>query len=208
MCRRRLKKYWYRLKELQKQKLNRDQLMMKIGAAKKEAGNAARLVELTLPKARQKITPETFCFRINKDKLRLVRRHEGQYWTVLDREILSYGGGGGNRTRVRRTSASKDYVCIRSVKFRERNVRTGRSAHPLFPKFRPKFRELNPDLSRYVTPRPVFTGKNGETWLSMQPELTDCQQLYLISTIFTSRGQLDTPLQPLDPRRIQCTPVF
>ena len=79
MRRRRLKKYWYRLKELQKQKLNRDQLMMKIGAAKKEAGNAARLVELTLPMARQKITPETFRFSINKDKLRLVRRHEGQY---------------------------------------------------------------------------------------------------------------------------------
>ena len=42
----------------------------------------------------------------------------------------------------------------------------------------------------------------------MQPELTDRQQLYLISTIFTSRGQLDTPLQPLDPRRIQYTPIF
>ena len=43
------------------------------------------------------------------------------------------GGGGGNRTRVRRTSASKDYVRIQSVKFRERNVRIGRSAHPLAP---------------------------------------------------------------------------
>ena len=116
------------------------------------------------------------------------------------------GGGGGNRTRVRRTSASKDYVCIRSVNFRERNVRIGRSARPLSPWFRLKIRRLNPSLSRCVTPRPVFTGKNGETWLSKQPALTDYQQLYLISTIFTSRGQLDTPLQPLDPRRIQCTP--
>ena len=79
MRRRRLKRYWNRLKELQNQKLKRDQLLMKIGAAKKEAGNAARLVELILPKARQKITPETFRFSINKDKLRLVRRHEGKY---------------------------------------------------------------------------------------------------------------------------------
>jgi len=79
MRRRRLKRYWNRLKELQKQKLTRDQLMMKIGAAKKEAGNAARLVDLTLPLARQKITPETFRFSINRDKLRLLRRHEGQY---------------------------------------------------------------------------------------------------------------------------------
>ena len=79
MRRRRLKRYWDRLKELQKQKLNRDQLMMKIGAAKKEAGNAARLVELTLPSIRQEITPDTFRFSINRDKLRLVRKHEGQY---------------------------------------------------------------------------------------------------------------------------------
>ena len=79
MRRRRLKQYWRRLKELQSQKLKRDQLMMKIGAAKKEAGNAARLVELTLPAARHKITPETFHFSINRNKLRSVRRHEGQY---------------------------------------------------------------------------------------------------------------------------------
>ena len=79
MRRRRLKKYWNRLKELQNQKLNRDQLLMKIGAAKKEAGNAARLVELSLPSARQEVTPETFNFSLNKDKLRLVGRHEGQY---------------------------------------------------------------------------------------------------------------------------------
>ena len=75
MRRRRLRQYWNRLKELQKQKLNRDQLLMKVGAAKKEAGNAARLVELTLPSPRQKITPETFCFSVNRDKLRTVRRH-------------------------------------------------------------------------------------------------------------------------------------
>jgi transposase len=79
MRRRRLKQYWNRLKELQKQKLNRDQLIMKIGAAKKEAGNAARLVDLSLPSARQKVTPETFRFSINRAKLRFVRRHEGQY---------------------------------------------------------------------------------------------------------------------------------
>jgi len=79
MRQRRLKRYWNRLKELQKQKLDRDQLLMKVGAAKKEAGNAARLVELSLPSARQEITPDTFRFSVNRDKLRLVRRHEGQY---------------------------------------------------------------------------------------------------------------------------------
>jgi hypothetical protein len=79
MRRRRLKRYWNRLKELSKQKLDRDRLLMKIGAAKKEAGNAARLVELSLPLPDQNVSPETFHFRLIKDKLRKVRRQEGQY---------------------------------------------------------------------------------------------------------------------------------
>jgi hypothetical protein len=79
MRRRRLKRYWNRLKELREQKLDRDRLLMKIGAAKKEAGNAARLVELFLPLPHQDVTPETFHFRLIKDKLRKVRRQEGQY---------------------------------------------------------------------------------------------------------------------------------
>jgi len=79
MRRRRLKKYWNRLKELSSQKLDRDRLLMKIGAAKKEAGNASRLVELSLPLTHQDVTPETFRFSLIKDKLRKVRRQEGQY---------------------------------------------------------------------------------------------------------------------------------
>lgn len=79
MRRRRLKRYWNRLRELSGQKLDRDRLLMKIGAAKKEAGNAARLVELTLPSPHQAVTPETFRFKLCKDKLRKVRRQEGQY---------------------------------------------------------------------------------------------------------------------------------
>jgi len=79
MRRRRLKQYWNRLRELSGQKLDRDRLLMKIGAAKKEAGNAARLVELSLPSLDQAVTPETFRFSLCKDKLRKVRRQEGQY---------------------------------------------------------------------------------------------------------------------------------
>lgn len=77
--RHRLKRYWNRLRELSRQKLNRDRLLMKIGAAKKEAGNAARLIELSLPSPHEPVTPETFRFRLCKDKLRKVRRQEGQY---------------------------------------------------------------------------------------------------------------------------------
>jgi len=79
MRRRRLKQYWNRLKELRSQKLNRDQLLMKIGAAKKQAGNASKLVELSFPAPHQAVTPDTFSFSLYKDKLRTIRRQEGQY---------------------------------------------------------------------------------------------------------------------------------
>jgi len=46
MRRRRLKRLWKRLQELQQQKLSRDQLLIKLGAAKKEAGRAYYLVGL------------------------------------------------------------------------------------------------------------------------------------------------------------------
>ncbi|MBP1623942.1 MAG: Transposase [Acidobacteria bacterium] len=77
--RRRLKTYWNRLKEISRQKLDRDQLLMKVGAAKKEAGRAASLVEIVLPSVQEPVSPQTFRFQLCRDKLRKVRRHEGQY---------------------------------------------------------------------------------------------------------------------------------
>jgi len=79
MRRRRLKKLWQRLHELQHQTLTRDQLLLKLGAAKKEAGRAYYLVEIQLPEKDQLVNAETFCFSLNKKKLRQIRRREGYY---------------------------------------------------------------------------------------------------------------------------------
>jgi len=80
MRRRRLKKLIKRLHELRQQKLTRDQLLIKLGAARKEAGPAAyRLIDIQLPGKNQPVTPETFCFRLNWQKLREARRREGSY---------------------------------------------------------------------------------------------------------------------------------
>ena len=79
MRRRRLKKLWRRLGELRQQKLSRDQLLLKLGAAKKEAGRAYALVDIRLPKKDQVVTPETFTFGLRKEKLRIARRREGRY---------------------------------------------------------------------------------------------------------------------------------
>lgn len=81
MRRRKLKAYWARLKELQKRKhLSRDELLLAIGAAKEKAGrNAHRLVTLRLPENKEPVSAETFQFELDREKLRAVRRSEGQY---------------------------------------------------------------------------------------------------------------------------------
>jgi hypothetical protein len=80
MRRRRLKKLVKRLHELRQQKLTRDQLLIKLGAARKEAGPAAwRIIELQLPEKDQFVTAETFGFRLNWQNLREARRREGSY---------------------------------------------------------------------------------------------------------------------------------
>jgi hypothetical protein len=79
MCRRRLKRLFKRLHELRQQKLTRDEFLIKLGAAKKEAGRAYRLVDLHLPAKEQAVTPQSFIFSLNRNKLRTVRRREGSY---------------------------------------------------------------------------------------------------------------------------------
>lgn len=80
MRRRRLKKLVKRLHELRQQKLTRDQLLIKLGAARKDAGPAAwRIIDMQLPDKNQMVTPETFGFRLNWQRLREARRREGSY---------------------------------------------------------------------------------------------------------------------------------
>src|SRR6202042_110268 len=78
--RRRLKKLVKRLHELRQQKLTRDQLLIKLGAARTEAGPVAyRIIDIQLPGKDQAVTAETFCFKLNWQKLREARRREGSY---------------------------------------------------------------------------------------------------------------------------------
>ena len=79
MRRRRLKKLWRRLAELQGQSNSRDQLMLKLGAAKKEAGRAWSLVDIRVPGSDKELAADGFSFRLRRDRLRRVRRREGRY---------------------------------------------------------------------------------------------------------------------------------
>jgi transposase len=79
MRRRRLRKLIKRLRELQRQDLARDDLLLKLGAAKKEAGRAYGLLAIHTPKKDQPVTPQTFHFKLDRKKLRAARRREGGY---------------------------------------------------------------------------------------------------------------------------------
>jgi transposase len=77
MRRKRLRRYIERLKALQTQNLTRDQLLMKLGAAKHDAGRAASVVKVTWP--RDATSTASLEFSLDRGKLRQVRRREGRY---------------------------------------------------------------------------------------------------------------------------------
>jgi transposase len=75
MRRRQLKKLWARLKKLSTmQKLQREGLLMKLGAAKQQSPSAYRLVQVQVDKEKA-----AFTYRLDKRKLRRQRRREGRY---------------------------------------------------------------------------------------------------------------------------------
>jgi len=80
MRRRQLKALWKRLPELRQMKhLKRDDLLMKLGAARQQWPTAWRLVAMRTPKKDEEIDAHTFTWRLRKAKLRQVRRREGRY---------------------------------------------------------------------------------------------------------------------------------
>jgi hypothetical protein len=74
MRRRQLKWLWKRLRELAPMKVAREEMLMKLGAARSRAPTAWRLVDIEMDKA-----GAGFSYSLNRQKLRQVRRREGRY---------------------------------------------------------------------------------------------------------------------------------
>lgn len=74
MRRRQLKRLWKRLHQLKNMELTRDQLLLKLGAAKQQSPSAWRFVEVHVPEE-----GTTFRFSLRKDKLKKARLREGRY---------------------------------------------------------------------------------------------------------------------------------
>ena len=79
MRRKRLARLLRKLRVMRKSLPQRDQLLLRIGAARKEAGRAFGFVKIQLPKAGAKVTRKTFSFGVDKKKLKAAEQRDGHY---------------------------------------------------------------------------------------------------------------------------------
>ena len=79
MRRKKLARLLWKLRAMRRSCPVRDQLLLRIGAAKAAAGRAFGFVEIRLPSAGEAVTRETFTFRVRKEKLRKAERVDGHY---------------------------------------------------------------------------------------------------------------------------------
>jgi transposase len=77
--RRKLVRLLRKLRAMRRSSPPRDQLLMRIGAAKTETGRAFGFVKITLPKADQQVTPQNFTLRLDKVKLKQAELRDGHY---------------------------------------------------------------------------------------------------------------------------------
>ncbi len=74
MRKRQLKWLWKRLGQLAAMEISREEMLMKLGAARARAPTAWRLVDIEMNKA-----GSLFIYTLNRQKLRTIRRREGRY---------------------------------------------------------------------------------------------------------------------------------
>ncbi len=79
MRRKRLVRLVRKLRAMRKSLPKRDQLLLRVGAAKKEAGRAFGFVKIQMPSADQAVTRETFSFEVDKVKLKAAEQRDGHY---------------------------------------------------------------------------------------------------------------------------------
>src|ERR1700676_1058143 len=79
MRRKKLARLLRKVRAMRRSCPKRDQLLMRVGAAKTEAGRAFGFVKIQLPPAGQVVTSKTFTFQLDKVKLRDAELRDGHY---------------------------------------------------------------------------------------------------------------------------------
>jgi len=77
--RRKLVRLLGKLRDLRRKCRARDQLLLRIGAAKKEAGRAFGFVRIHLPGEGEEVTRQTFTFHLDREKLKKAELRDGHY---------------------------------------------------------------------------------------------------------------------------------
>lgn len=77
--RRKLVRLLWKLRELRRKAPARDPLLLRIGAAKKEAGRAFGFVRIRLPQEGEAVTRQTFTFAVDQEKLKRAELRDGHY---------------------------------------------------------------------------------------------------------------------------------
>ena len=79
MRRKRLARFLKKLRAMRHSLPSRDQLLMRLGAAKSQAGRACPFVEIQLPEENQEVSRTAFHFHVNKKKLQEAEWRDGHY---------------------------------------------------------------------------------------------------------------------------------
>ena len=127
MRRRRLKRLWACLKSLRRRKrLTRDELLMALGGAKKEAGRAWRLVAVTVPKPKEAVNENTFRFSLDRGKLRQAIRREGRYL------LRSYTPTGADAPQGAPETVWENYLLLTHIEQAFKDLKGDLRLRPIF----------------------------------------------------------------------------
>jgi len=122
---RRLKKLWARLETLQGQELCYKSLLMKLGAARAQAGQCWSAVKIELPEPplrTEQAKLVTFTFRLDRQRLRQMRRREGRY-------LLR-----SNLTQSTPAALWQHYMTLTQIEEAFKNLKGDLSVRPIFHK--------------------------------------------------------------------------
>lgn len=118
---RKLRRFLSRLHELRDQKsIDRDRLLKKIGAAEKDAGRMAGLIDVTIPSANEPVNEDTFYWKINRNKYRNILMRDGRYLLRT------------NQTGIDPSDAWKQYMLLTEVEEAFRNLKGDLSIRPVY----------------------------------------------------------------------------
>jgi hypothetical protein len=204
MRRRKLKWLWARLKQITAMELTREELLMKLGAARSKARAAWRLIDV-------EVAPDdaTFSFALNRDKLRQTRRREGRYLlrtNLCDREPAHLWQFYIQLVEVEAAFKNlKDDLQLRPIYHQlehriEAHIFVAFLAYCLHVTLRAKLKPLAPGL----TPRAVLDKLAGIQMLDVHFPTTDGRTLILSrytelnadQKLLVKRLKLDLPSQP------------